>query len=101
MTGTCEPRIITLVFLFFNRLRQVQQKSKQVKKKKKGRIFKDIVGVIEMLENSFVGVIEMLENSYQNVLYVTSLFIPTQIQTKHRTISQSNMETRILALIAY
>jgi hypothetical protein len=54
-----------------------------------------------MLENSFVGVIEMLENSYQNVLYVTSLFIPTQIQTKHRTISQSNMETRILALIAY
>ena len=33
MTGTCEPLIITLVFLFFNRLRQVQQKSNQVKKK--------------------------------------------------------------------
>jgi hypothetical protein len=88
MTGTCEPLIITLVFLFFNRLRQVQQKSNQVKKK--GRMFKDIVGVIEMLENS-----------YQNVLYVTSLFIPTQIQTKQRTISQSKMETRILGLIAY
>ena len=53
-------------------------------------MFKDIVGVIEMLENS-----------YQNVLYVTSLFIPTQIQTKQRNISQSKMKTRIIDLIAY